>query len=478
MAGIGFQLKKLFNENGLFNTIRAYSYSAVVTIGPMALCILLITVAQNLLEAAGTSYAERQLFTAAVQYAFIFSQILTGGFNLILSRFVADKTFLKKEDEVLSSLYGSVAICIMIGGVSSWIFYKDSPLPISFKLASYLLFTELIIIWLQCMYVSALKDYLKIVKSFMVGTSVSILSVLACIYLFEWNNAFALLLCFNLGFLTIILRFMSHIREFFSVNDQDYFQFLSYLEKYPLLFLGGMFYTFGLYGHNIVVWQGELQVIIQETFLVAPYYDVPVFFAYLTILPALVIFMVSVETSFYEKYKAYYERILQSSPLKDILNAKQDLYSIIRIELAFITEIQLIVMICSIAAGIELLPLLGLTLEQIHIFIIVTIGNLFFVLMYTIVLLLLYFDDQKGAFGTTLFFGMTSTIFTIVALYLDHYGFSIFFASALSLLIVISRFASYLNNLDYYTFCAQPLVFKEKVLRTDQFLEKFRDKNK
>lgn len=474
MAGIGFQLKKLFNENGVLAAVKAYSYSAIVTIGPMALCILLITVAQYLLMAAKTPFAERELFTAAVQYAFIFSQIITGGFNLVISRYVADQTFLNDYAKVLSSLYGVIGISIMIGGICVFLFYLNSPLPLLFKLVSYLFFTELIIIWLQCMYVSALKNYMKIVKSFLAGTFVSILLVLVCIYVADWNNAIALFICFDIGFLIIIIRFMDHIRGFFKVNNHEYFHFLIYVEKYPLLFFGGVFYTFGLYGHNIVVWQGNLQKMVEETFAIAPIYDVPVFYAYLTILPALVIFMVSTETAFYEKYRNYYYRILHAYPLQDILIAKRDLYTILSVELAFMIEVQLMVMLGGIALGIEFLPLIGLTSEQVHIFVIVTIGNLFFVMMYTLVLILLYFDDRKGAFATTLLFGVSSAALTFITLKLGNYGFSIFLASFISLVVVIYRLISYLNNIDYYTFCAQPLVFKEKVTKMARLLNKWK----
>ena len=41
MAGIGFELKKLFNRRGLFATFRAYGYAGVVCTGPMLLGVVL-----------------------------------------------------------------------------------------------------------------------------------------------------------------------------------------------------------------------------------------------------------------------------------------------------------------------------------------------------------------------------------------------------------------------------------------------------
>ena len=42
MAGIGFELKKLFNRRGLFATFRAYGYAGVVCTGPMLLGVMLL----------------------------------------------------------------------------------------------------------------------------------------------------------------------------------------------------------------------------------------------------------------------------------------------------------------------------------------------------------------------------------------------------------------------------------------------------
>lgn len=462
MAGIGFQLKKMFNERGFLANVRAYSYSTIVTVGPLALCILLMTVAQQLLLAANTSYAERELFLAATEYALIFSQILTGGFNLVVSRYVADQIFLKKYQNVLASMYGVIGICVFIGGISAFIFFTFSPLDLLFKFVSYLFFTELIIVWIQCMYVSALKDYMKIVKSFVIGVLISGVAIFICIKFLNLNNATAMIICLDIGFFFMLIKFTKYIREFFMVNSGNYFDFLSYMKKYPLLFVCGFLYTLGLYGHNIIVWQGEYQYTVANTFVIAPYYDVPVFFAYISVLPAMVLFVVSVETSFYTAYKTYYNRILNSFPLKEILSAKKDMFKILSLELTFIVEIQLFVAVCSIALGLKFLPLLGFTFYQMQIFIILVLGYLFFIVMYTVVLLLLYYDDQKGACWTTMIYTVGSILLTILFLQENNYGYSVFIAAFSSLVFGLWKLSNYLNQIDYYTFCSQPLLPKEK----------------
>ena len=58
MAGIGFELKKLFNSRGLFASFRAYGYAGVVCPGPMLLgivCFLVLCIFVIKQEAADTA---------------------------------------------------------------------------------------------------------------------------------------------------------------------------------------------------------------------------------------------------------------------------------------------------------------------------------------------------------------------------------------------------------------------------------------
>ena len=47
MAGIGFELKKVFRGGSIFAVLRGYSLAAVVTEGPMVLMIVLLLTLQQ-----------------------------------------------------------------------------------------------------------------------------------------------------------------------------------------------------------------------------------------------------------------------------------------------------------------------------------------------------------------------------------------------------------------------------------------------
>ncbi|MEE8324627.1 MAG: exopolysaccharide Pel transporter PelG, partial [Candidatus Humimicrobiaceae bacterium] len=117
MAGIGFELKKLFKEKGLFSNIRAYLYSILVSLGPFILCTLMIVAIQLLLVFMDVPVGQKELFIATVIYAFIFAQIFTSGFTMIVTRFVSDMLYSKKLDRILPSLYGIMIIVVILSAI-------------------------------------------------------------------------------------------------------------------------------------------------------------------------------------------------------------------------------------------------------------------------------------------------------------------------------------------------------------------------
>jgi uncharacterized membrane protein len=473
MAGIGFQLKPLYEQSHFLSQLRAYGYSAITAVGPMFLTILLVIACREWLLYLEAPTNEINMFMAAVQYAFIFSQVLIGGFLFVISRYVADQTFMEKEENVLSSMYGTIGITVFVGFIAAVLFYWSSPLPFLFKLLTYLFFTELSIIWVLSMYVSALKDYKKIVKSYLFGTILAAFLIWVLTTVFNQMTAIAVFIGLTIGFLVIIVLLMRNIFQYFQLNNKQYFHFLTYIEKYPALFAIGLFYYLGLYGHNMAVWMGDRGIVVADTFMMAPYYDTPVFYAYLSILPALILFMVTVETTFYTVYKKYYGRILNGFPLQDIESAKQEMYRVLRLEILFLAQVQLLVTILFLFVGVRFLPSLGLTQDQIDIFMVVVLGSWFLSLMITIFLVLLYFNEKKAAFLLTGVYALLSVTLTFLFMnFFNQYGGGMFIAALISLIFGSRLLVSRLNDLDYTTFCYQPIVQKTSTTKTEWLLKK------
>jgi uncharacterized membrane protein len=464
LAGIGFELKKLFGSKGFLGNVKAYAYAGLISIGPQLICVGMIITLQLILAKIDTPFADKELFIAGVVYAFIFSQIITSGFLMSVTRYISDMLYQERNEMVLASFYGLTALCLMIGGVAGFLFYYKSSIDIIFKLTSYILFMELIIMWTQTVYLSALKDYMKIIKSYMYGLLVTIASVLILYYFTKMRVIISFFIALDLGIFTVIVLLMISIKSYFDCKVKKYFDFLRYFDKFPSLFYISFFYTVALYSHNFIFWFSNIGVNIDNTFRFAPLYDVPVFFAFLTIMPAMVLFVVSIETSFYEKYRHYYSLITGNGNFKEISSAKKEMRLVLWQEIRYLMEIQLFFSALFLVLGIIYLPAVGLAGTSVDIFAILILGAYCDIVMLILVLILLYFDDRKGALYTTIVFIILTVALTLYTKSLGQgfYGFGFFIAAFISMIFAIARLFFYMKDIDYYTYSSQPIVYKER----------------
>lgn len=461
MAGIGFQLKKLVDNSKNYGGLRAFTYSSVIISGPMILCIFQLLIGQKLLMESGSTFMERELLLTGTMYSFVFSQVITGGFLMVVTRYVSDQIYLEKEENILSSLFGVIAIIVLIGGLASIAFYAISPLSMAFKIVAYLFFMELLIVNILTIYISAVKKYMQIVKAYGIGALTAGISMWLCLQLVDYLKAEHLMACMSAGFTVAIVFLIKSIKERFPKANKNCFDFLSYIQHYPSLFFIGFFYSISLFSHIFIVWGSDIQAVVGNTFVMAPFYDVPVFYAYLSIIPAMVMFVVSMETSFYKVYKRYYEKVSGDYSLSQINDAKTKMFQVLTRELVYIMEIQLFFTILAIALGITVIPL---STEQIHIYNILVIGNYFFIIMFILMLILLYFDDRKGALMVIASYMVVSMMSMITVILIGgNYGLAGFCSGLTGLVIAFWRIFHYGKNIDYYTYCTQPLFASEKI---------------
>ncbi|MCZ8518245.1 MULTISPECIES: exopolysaccharide Pel transporter PelG [Paenibacillus] len=459
MAGVGFELKKLFREQGLAHSSKAYVFSTLTTIGPMMLCMFLLVAMQKLMSWNGASFLEKELFMTTMVYGFVFSVLLTGGLTMLLNRYIADLIFAKRYDALLSSSYGAAAVALPAGSLAALLFLRDLPVGDGYKLAAYLLFSLLSVIWVQSVYLTALKDYRRIVRSFLFGTAAALAGAWLVLGFTPFKGATAALLMADAGFLVMVLLSAVHFQQIFPRGGSRLsFEFLSYFRKYPSLFLIGTFFYAGVYIHSMVYWLGPYQARVAEKFLISPLYDLPVFYAYLTVVPTLVTFVVSVETSFYEKYREYYMSVLHGGTLQEIKNAKISMQRTLVREIGFMMEVQLLFTVVSVALGFKLLPLIGFSMAQLDIFLLLVLGYYAFIIAFIVMLIMLYYDDRKGVLViSSLFIGLNATL-TYWTMSAGNHGFGMFLASFVTLAAALARLMNYVRNIDYHTFSAQPLV--------------------
>ncbi|WP_432402840.1 exopolysaccharide Pel transporter PelG [Wukongibacter sp. M2B1] len=464
MAGIGFELKKLFKNRGLMANVRAYLYSIFVTVGPIVISVVVITLLQFLLKNIGIERYKREVLQATIMYSFIFSVIFVSGYCMMLSRYLSDRLYLGKKEDVLPALYGSLSIILIISGIIGFVFYYRSPLNTIYKFFAYLLFVELIIEMVLSVYISAVKDYKRVAYSFLYGTLLAIMTGYILMTYTILDKILSVLIAFDLCILVVIILLAYEIQKYFREKSTLYFNFIKYFSDFYLIFCTNIFYTVGLYAHNFVFWGlPEMNHIVENTYVYAPSYDIPSFYAFLSIIPTMVMFVVKVETAFYEKYRNYFYLINNGACYEDIEVAKNEMKNVIFKELVYIMEIQLFFSIGFMILGIKLLPFIGFTSNMIDMYNILVLGYYCVIIMFVIMTILLYYDNKRNACLVALNFMITSFLFTFITINIaeSYYGLGFFIAGLVSVIFAIVQLIVYFNNIEYNIFCVQ-VSWKEK----------------
>lgn len=465
MAGVGFELKKLFTARTAAGHIRAYSYSAMITAGPFALLTLMILGVQLLYHICGTPDAVTGVFVASVVYSFIFSQVISGGFTMVLTRYVADCLSVAHWQDVTSSLFGIGAILEVICGISGAIFLWGSPLPLLTKWLAYLFFAMLTFVWAEGVYLSAIKNYKRLLLGYFLGVLISF--GLAYVLLFYGTSLMgadqAGLLAVDMGMAFIMLFFLLCITAHFGLPSEGMsFAFLPYYERHWRLFFISFFYMLGLFLPNIIIWQGPLGVSVADTFRYAPIYDVLTFYAFLSILPLMMMFVVSVETNFYDRYASYFIAVTRKGNFRSINDARKNLLYTLWFEMRHIVEFQLVFTLVWLALGSYLLSFAGITYGQINMFNVLLFGAFFTGLLQLVYILFIYFDYQQDVLYISAFFAVSNIVLGIIGLLFfgePSYGFTFFVASATSCLLGFWRLSHFAKRINYFVFCSQPVFY-------------------
>lgn len=455
MAGIGFELKKIFTNKSVSSTMKGFTYASIVTVGPMIINLLMIAVIGRILISSGTSLEKLNLFYASMTYSYIFSLINVSGMIMPISRYTSDKLYIEETKDVLASLIGSIAISVTMGGIGGFIFYAYSPLPFLFKFLAYLIFLELSIVNILMVYVSAIKNYKKVTLSFGLGLVTTVITGMLLKYA-QVEILLAMMIGLAGGYFVNIFVLLNVISNFFKVITDKTFEFLVYFKKMPLLFFINLFFTLGLFGHNIIFWfWSDLSVNSMGTYFYAPSYDTATFYSVITIIPSLVLFVVKTETAFYTKYRKFGQAIINGGTFRDIESAKKSMVGVLRNQLTLIIKLQLMLTIISIIIGANLiLPITGHSQQMVKLFVLLAIGYYFTYMTFILLTVLLYFDNQEDAFKIAFTFFSLTIIFTIITIFLGvkFYGTALSIAAVISMVYGGKLLIKTLEEVDYRIF--------------------------
>ena len=465
MAGIGFELKKLFHKKGVLNTTKAYGYATIICAGPMLLGVLLLLGIMVLCAFFNTSTHTRELLICMITYTLLASVTVTSFFSMVVTRYVADMLFEENNHSVLPCFWGSTVIMMAVGSVLYGIFLLFSGATLIQGILCFVLFGELIIVWNAMSFLSAIKDYKGIFLSFLTSVAVSILLGALLLWL-GFPVIESLLFAVSVGYGVMLIWNVVLLHRYFPHTSLGAFTFLKWIDAFLPLALSGLFMNIGMFSHLVIMWFSDIRVHVHGLFYGAPWHDVPALLAFMTALITTVNFVVSVEVNFYPKYRNHYSLYNDKGTIKDILQSEKEMLDTLKTEIFYTSLKQLLFTAACIALGGYLLDLLPLGFNEIMrgyfrtlcvAYGLYAIGNM-------LMLILLYFTDYKGACATTAIFAVSTVILTLISLLFSnvYYGFGFLISAMIFVIVTALRLDYFTKKLPYYILSVQPLVAEDR----------------
>jgi len=451
MAGIGFVLRKLSKQDNLLGTVQAYMISALVSTGPWLFTILALG-SINALSGRFGSQAVLVEFRTVIIYNFAFSLVLTAPIYMVVTRYLADSIYHQDVSGTPGLLIGSLILLYIIELPLACFFYLGyANLSLGLALSAIVNFLLISAVWLVSIFLTALKNYRTVTQAFGFGMLVTVISAGFLIGSF---GSIGILNSFSLGLSVILALLFARILSEYPYPFQKPFAFLSYFTKYWEIAVSGFVYNVAIWVDKWIMWFSPNADMPASGLITYADYDSAMFLAYLTVVPSMAMFIMSVETHFYERYLKFYRDIQQMATFQQIQqNWKEIVLSILRSSRGLMV-LQGSICVIVILISSRIFDLLQINYMQLGIFRFGVLATMFQVFSLFILIILSYFDHRKATLLIQLIFLVTNVAFTLLSIKLGfkYYGYGYFLASLVTFLAAALITMQYVNKLVYHTF--------------------------
>ncbi|WP_269539441.1 exopolysaccharide Pel transporter PelG [Cerasicoccus fimbriatus] len=457
MAGIGFAIRKMLARGTVRDSVAAYGFAALMGSGPWVISILSLA----LLGIAAGGYdgdQDFEVFFVSVTYAFSFSLIATGGIQLLLSRCASDVLFIGDQKRIGELLLGgcllSMAVSLAIGLLLFGFTYPGNAVA---QWSSIALFPILGAVWTTVLFASAQKDYLVVAGSFAVGYGLSFALALGAQIMF--GSAY-MMPGFVLGQLLLFFLLLYWLHRDFGIDRTIDIGFIADAKRYPALFVCGFAYNLGIWSDKLIYWYfSPFQVHLGGVLYACPVYDVAVYLSFLSIVPGMAVFLLTIESSFAIEMAEYIEAIEAKANLATLEERTQRIIESVQNGFFTMIKVQGLVTILLIAGAESVVSSLGIGALQLSIFRVTLVAAFLCVILFSLLTVLFYLDCLKEAAICACVLAVSNIAFTLLSLRvgIEAYGVGLIMSVALSIAVAFTYTNRNLHGLLMRTFTRVPL---------------------
>ncbi len=455
MAGIGFELRKILKKDSLTSVIQAYGIAAIVSSGPWVLSIMaLLLIGIISVGLVYPSYLVMQ-FLISVTYMMAGSLILSGFFQILFTRFVADSEFLNEEGRIIPNLFGAMLLLTLCSGIVGFGLLTLLP-SIDFTvrvcmLASFVLLTNQ---WIIIIFLSGMKEYYRIVITMFSGYALMVFLAWAL----PPHGLLGLEAVFCISQAVLTFAFLLQVVRSIPCVSLVRFDFLNPKKVYFSLVLCGFFYNLGVWADKFVFWFRSETSYAQVDAMRASYiYDLPIFLAYLAVVPGMAVFIMRVETDFTENCFKFYNAVRSGGSLGTISLYKDKMIISCRKCLYKIFKVQGITLALLLVFAKDILSAIGFDLIYLHLFYVDLVGVSLQVLVMSIINVMYYLDKRYGALVLTALMVVTNFVFSYISVDLGpvYFGYGFAFSMLVCTIVGLFLLDRQFSDLEYQTFMLQ-----------------------
>jgi|GEM_PF-1416329 polysaccharide biosynthesis protein PelG len=455
MAGIGFELKRLFEVDQNFPPILTAVKSMVISSGPWILAVVTVLCIQIMVRPV-LDEREYQSLLCIIVYSFVFSMILTSPLIQMAIRYTSDIIYSRQEEDILAVFLGAA---LVIGApslaLSYWYVSTYTEIPEMAYSAS-IFYASLSLMWLAMVFVGAMRSYNVVTFSFLAGMIIAVTGT----YFWGRTSAEASIQSFALGIQVTLFSLVAILLREKRPRKLLDFNWLGRLQLVPLA-VSGLLFQLMIWSDKMIFWFFSTHSTeVLKGFFFFPEYDYAVFLASLTIIPTTAYFSVFVETEFAVAQRKFLDAASYGESLQSVQEHSVQTYNVFMKGIFRLFVFQCMIMlgflvICpylieNLGEGLIILPILKITTLNVCIQTLIQAGTVF----------LYYFDFQKEVILVTLLGFTLNCIFSFWMLNSPYEatGYSYFLTLIITLNVTIITAVYKISRMRFYTFMQAELT--------------------
>jgi uncharacterized membrane protein len=386
MAGIGWKLQRMIDRGSLAGTIGAYLTGVAVTSAPWLLTTAVLTSLRLVARHSGTDFTQIERFLTVVYATTV---VLSAPVHVVVSRYTADRLYDHHVEKIGAPLRRATALTLFGFALAGVIIVLAMRLPLAMAVVGAPLVAIIGAQWLMLSVGGGMTSPVVVLRAFGIGAPLSLIGAWALDSSFHFGVV-GYLYGFAAGQLATLGILIQGVSRAVPGRADESASLLPAFREYRLL-------AFSALAYYISIWADKVVVYLVMGGDAAAFYAAIAAVAWFSVIPAFAWIYVQIETTFYQRFRAFYADIEIGAPLRQLKDGAERISLEARRILRGAGVVQASASGIAIVAAPFLVHAVGLSPDATPLFRLAALGAAMQMITLLEVLLLYYFDLRRDA---------------------------------------------------------------------------------